>query len=1253
MMMWGKLTRQLRSFLILAFLVCLVAPSFFVFPVQINNAVPKEVKQQFSTGFEEVYGSGSKPTTVGSVGPSWLAPKLLITPNWYIYRTNWGNYSFLKKALYLAQYTDRFGTQMISNSTFWVASEKTILLFPFNATLLLLTDTTFSVTVEVRYGPQVVAYLTQTWDFSRVDKPKITVRFDKTGSWSQGWFEVFWLISSYQYAKLSPTSTISVKTSEAWAGNLTKVELGPTPASDSWGRHLLVDWSDKGVSRFSTGTISLSGVFNVKGVIVRFPRNDGLIDPSTVGTSTDSYATGFSWQRKPFLAATRHWVWGVDGTNFGYWTSLDGVTFGSFTAVRACTSGLECAVWNGTYVHYAVVSTNIYYRKGTPNSDGTITWLAAEQTAVSAGGDTLSKPNIAVDSAGYVWITFRKDTGFGLKPWVTKSGANDGTWGTTPTGFPYLLLDAANWWGIIPVPLTNQRMLVLYNVATDLVRAQSWSGSAWGAEVATDIATLEFYFSAVAVGDDVHLVFLYKPSPSNYNIEYSKYTYATNSFSSTVLVQSSVTITSAPVLTLISTSNDLIVFWCGSPTANHIYYKKCVSGVWDASATDWITETEILTENDRLNCFYQGTTIIGVSYMTQTGSPYNIRYAALSPNTAPTNDALTLDLTGASFKGVKTLLCGKQDYKIVYLCSDAEGVTDISYAQIALDPSGKNVILRATRGTGDAWTFAEQSDPSNYVTLNVGACTHSTSGNQKTFNFYLAVNWVWGDSGETVTVRGYVIDFGSLSDQDDYANVFGVEAHLAIQTPSVSLTALPPGATFTVSGSIFFYGTSIAPSDGNFNVTCILNSTVKASDLTLMSGAYSMSVTAELVLGSYTTYRLECTYMQASVALPTITVVSISLESLSVSATSGTAALHFNVTVRWSNGTLVQGATVTAYTGSLAGSAVSASNGLAQVTLSSVLHGSGILTINGTKSIWSISALTVTYSVSVSGGSFASCPSDWNVGEAKTVTVSFTNAAQVNVTKILLKTVKLRFQLLSGSSILFHLDTSTFDVDANSVKSLSQSLSLTGVQDAGTYVLRCLVVQVGTSEYTLATVDRSVYVMPLGSIHSFNPSPRLVLPILQPLTLKQGESRTISARVQLSQVSSATFLASTVSGVPSGWVTVSSPTVISLASPADVEVTIAIPMDAAVGSYTVTVPLSASASSGTTREALMFDVAVQAAAPQSSSSPMSVLSGLFAAFQVSLPVILVVVVLMVVIVCVLAVVLSPKRSNRPSRRYWQ
>lgn len=231
----------------------------------------------------------------------------------------------------------------------------------------------------------------------------------------------------------------------------------------------------------------------------------------------------------------------------------------------------------------------------------------------------------------------------------------------------------------------------------------------------------------------------------------------------------------------------------------------------------------------------------------------------------PTNDALTLDLTGASFKGTKTLLTAKQDYKFVYKCSDTDGVTTITYAEIRLDFASKNVILRATRGTGDAWTFSEQSDPSNYVTLNTSGSSHSTSGNQKTFNFLVKINWNWDDATETIGVRCYVIDSQSASDTDDYTNVFGVENDLSASSLTVNDYRVNPSQTLTFSGYWYYQGTSIYPPDGDYQVKIKLSGVQKGStDTTLVSGAFSINdVTAESTVNSYS-YTVEATYMASA-----------------------------------------------------------------------------------------------------------------------------------------------------------------------------------------------------------------------------------------------------------------------------------------------------------------------------------------------------------------------------------------------------
>jgi hypothetical protein len=182
-------------------------------------------------------------------------------------------------------------------------------------------------------------------------------------------------------------------------------------------------------------------------------------------------------------------------------------------------------------------------------------------------------------------------------------------------------------------------MLVVYAYGGATIKARRWDGSTWGPEVATTSAiypSVYAYFSAVAQGDDVHLVFL---KSAGYDILYTKYSYASNSFSAETTLQAGATNTSAPVISIDTATNNLYVFAAtkttGTPsgwTANHIYYimYNASSGTW-GSWTDWICEsTEVLTYADRLTCFYKAyCNYIGLLYMTKTVSPYNVKTASI------------------------------------------------------------------------------------------------------------------------------------------------------------------------------------------------------------------------------------------------------------------------------------------------------------------------------------------------------------------------------------------------------------------------------------------------------------------------------------------------------------------------------------------------------------------------------------------------------------------------------------------------
>lgn len=359
------------------------------------------------------------------------------------------------------------------------------------------------------------------------------------------------------------------------------------------------------------------------------------IGPSTVDTTTSDDATLWPDQRKSFYANGRFWVFYSDGTNVVYRTSTDGTSWSGKTTVRSdCNSGEIFSIWfDGTYFHYAYckeeASAAIYYRRGTPNSDGTVTWSADEQTAVTgSSGVTYYQPTIATDDSGYPWIGYRYVSGSTKRPYVTKSSSNTGTW-STASGFP---VDLTGWnaaeWVVVPVPLTSGKMLVLYNSFGRVIYARQWTGSSWGYTSQTSSATGEGcsnYYSAVNEGDNVHLVFANSTS-----IVYTKYTYSSHSFSpetklKTFTSQSEV----PPIICRDSNTNNLYVFWASDPTNNHIYYKKCVGGSWDSSPTDWINEaTDKLTYNETLTCFYNNYgAYVGLVYMTKQSSPYNVRFA--------------------------------------------------------------------------------------------------------------------------------------------------------------------------------------------------------------------------------------------------------------------------------------------------------------------------------------------------------------------------------------------------------------------------------------------------------------------------------------------------------------------------------------------------------------------------------------------------------------------------------------------------
>jgi hypothetical protein len=786
-------------------------------------------------------------------------PKLLInypSSGYLTWNTSFGLYT-IDKSFYWFSFKDRYGVQQVSKSVFWINTTATIDIAKItNIQVTIKNDTTFQVKYSATYKgggldkDTVVGNFTVTFKFYKDVKPKISVQFVKDQTaWSQGGlgdFNIVWVIlPTKNYLKINETSAVDytayasmVKVKETTAKEDKKCEIGNSANPLTWtGSWLLTFWDDvEGVSVLYAG---LDKVFGRKGITVVFPVNNGQIDPSVVGTSTTSRATWYPFQRKSFYANGRHWVFYSNGTVLTYLSSTDGKTWILGWGPRACTSGEYFSIWfDGTYLHYAYAYlSSIYYRRGEPRSDGIIDWATPTDQVVSTEYNQASYPMISTDSNGYVWIgyiDFDPNT-LSTYPYAIKSQYNNGTFGS---GTIIKLSDTSrNTWRVSVIPLTAGKMLAIYTYNGGAVYTIRWTGSDWKMGVfTTDTIYYGYEHSAVAQGDNVHLVFL---KSTGYDILYTKYNYSSNSFSAATTLQAGATSTSAPVISIDPSTNDLYVFWAGYPTANHIYYKKYTAstGQWE-TVVDWITESA-LTDNDRLTCFYQAYgNKIGLMYMTGSASPYNVVFASL--NTPPTI---------GQFQAPSTVYANKYFFLNVTI-NDVDGLTQFVNATVEIS---NGVILKWVNSTNE---FSKLQDTYGYCTLDSSGCIRTPKNSTAyILSFKIKLNWNYPEGYVSIlSTNTKVFDNQGASGSNSYSNLFYFEDDLVVYSASVNDNRINPSQSITFSGTLYYQGTTVPPEDtSGITAKVNLGATLKGSTTTIGSdGGFTISFAGESSVGSYT-----------------------------------------------------------------------------------------------------------------------------------------------------------------------------------------------------------------------------------------------------------------------------------------------------------------------------------------------------------------------------------------------------------------
>ena len=337
-----------------------------------------------------------------------------------------------------------------------------------------------------------------------------------------------------------------------------------------------------------------------------------------------------------------------------YVTSVDGITWTTPTFVRQTQyyfGEAMNAFYQDGYVYVTIKDINLYYRRGVPNSDGTISWsydwqLAYQQPSwVRAWADH----DTGVDSEGYpyvLWALSNSTNLANLRIWISKSMYNDGRW-VTAEGYPMQMNTVWSGSGGLLVTLPNQKMYAIWAKGNEHLRGRLYNGTDWSEEEQVSVSNIydsydigkeSWSYSAIPIDNDIHLIF--NSASPEYNVIYCKRTWGSGWGSETVLAYDTAAFAS-PVMTKDEATDNLYAFWCDSP--NNIWTKK-----WTYSTNSW--ESTLLYVNasaygsgfphnaeyglDGLLSVSRTVTesgYVGLAFMTNdTGSSclFNIRYSA-------------------------------------------------------------------------------------------------------------------------------------------------------------------------------------------------------------------------------------------------------------------------------------------------------------------------------------------------------------------------------------------------------------------------------------------------------------------------------------------------------------------------------------------------------------------------------------------------------------------------------------------------
>lgn len=376
---------------------------------------------------------------------------------------------------------------------------------------------------------------------------------------------------------------------------------------------LMYDWNDA----------PSNVMFNSKESKLEFPLGTSFfIDPVIVSTLSNVDAIRYQCQRTAFYSQGRHWIFYCNGSDIVYKTSTDGTTWTSETFVHTINGGAYFSLfYNGSTVSYSVASgSDIDYRCGTPQSDGTISWIDSEY---SFGLSDMVSPTITVDADGYPWIAVTNTSG-GLGsyyPQIFRSKWNNGSW-STDTGFPKNITSTEGTMYLMSLsPISGKQVYVVYVENFNRARGKlyDWDAQNVGSEETLETISILFFSTVATDNGNVYLAYTDANGKVKLNIR------SAGSWGTPDEIAS---IYAYPQLT--KDGNDYYIYYgWGNEIRSRAYFNNGTSKETDI-------DLPYGYQADQIQTYYDGSSSLGAFYLAhETTGTYNLYFTEPSFGDAP------------------------------------------------------------------------------------------------------------------------------------------------------------------------------------------------------------------------------------------------------------------------------------------------------------------------------------------------------------------------------------------------------------------------------------------------------------------------------------------------------------------------------------------------------------------------------------------------------------------------------------------